>query len=123
MAKTMASFQPGLFAGGNANLAQDNLDLERFFRQPKGHERRIHGHHHAGIRIVLEGATLVLALNAHQQHPEPFTPAELAPYRTAQMPKCQSDALARRATMRKARSSKQRSKLLAELERRYNNTS
>lgn len=120
MAKVMASFQPGLFAGGDANLAQDNLDLERFFRQPKGHERRIHGHHHAGIRIVLEGATLVLALNAHQQHPEPFTQAELAPYRTAQMPKCQRDALARRGTMRKARSSKQRSKLLAQLERRYN---
>jgi hypothetical protein len=120
MAKVMASFRPGLFAGGDSNLAQDNLDLERFFRLPKGHERRIHGRHHAGIRIVLEGPTLVLALNAHQQHPEPFTQAELAPYRTAQMPTCQRDALARRATMRKARSSKQRTKLLEDLERRYN---
>jgi len=119
MARVMASFRPGLFAGGDASLAQDNLDLERFFRQPKGHERRIHGHHHAGIRIVLEGPTLVLALNAHEQHPEPFTQAELVPYRTARMPKCQADALARRATMRKARSKKQRPKLLAELERRY----
>lgn len=120
MAQVMASFRPGLFAGGDAPLAQDNLDLERFFRQPKGHERRIHGHHHAGIRIVLEGPTLVPALNAHEHHPEPFTQAELVPYRTAQMPKCQGDALARRATMRKARSKKQRPKLLAELERRYN---
>jgi hypothetical protein len=120
MAKVMASFQPGLFAGGDSDLAQDNLDLERFFRLPKGHERRIHGHHHAGIRIVLEGPTLVLALNAHEQHPEPFTQAELVPYRGAQMPKCQSDALGRRSIMRKARSSKKRKKLLADLERRYN---
>jgi len=120
MAKVMASFQPGLFAGGDLDLAQDNLDLERFFRLPKGHERRIHGHHHAGIRIVLEGPTLVLALNAHEQHPEPFTQADFVPYRTAQMPKCQSDALARRAIMRKARSSKQRKKLLNDFERRYN---
>ena len=120
MAKVMASFQPGLFAGGDLELARDNLELERFFRLPKGHERRIHGHHHAGIRIVLEGPTLVPALNAHEQHPEPFTQAELAPYRTAQMPKCQSDALVRRSIMRKARSSKQRQKLLADLERRYN---
>lgn len=120
MAKVMASFQPGLFAGGDLDLAQDNLDLERFFRLPKGHERRIHGHRHAGVRIVLEGPTLVLALNAHQQHPEPFTQAELVPYRTAQMPTCQRDALARRTTMRKARSPKQRPNLLADLERRYN---
>ena len=120
MAKVMASFQPGLFAGGDLDLAQDNLDLERFFRLPKGHERRIHGHRHAGVRIVLEGPTLVPALNAHQHHPEPFTPAELAPYRAAKMPTCQRDALARRITMRKARSSKQRPKLLADLERRYN---
>ncbi|MEO8498840.1 MAG: hypothetical protein ABI614_27580 [Planctomycetota bacterium] len=120
MAKVMASFQPGLFAGGDLDLAQDNLSLERFFRLPKGHERRIHGHRHAGIRIVLEGPTLIHALDAHQHHPEPFTQAELVPYRAAQMPKCQSEALARRATMRKARSSKQRKKLLADLERRYN---
>ena len=119
MAKVMASFQPGLFAGGDANLAQDNLDLERFFRLPKGHERRIHGRRHAGVRIVLEGPTLVLALNAHQHHPEPYTQAELVPYREAPMPVCQRDALARRTIMGKARSTKQRPRLLADLERRY----
>ena len=29
---------------------QDNLDLERWFKQLKGHERRIHGCQHAGVR-------------------------------------------------------------------------
>jgi hypothetical protein len=71
MAKVLASFQPGLFAGGDAaDLPQDNLDLERWFRNPKGHERRIHGHRHAGVRIVLEGPTLIHALDVHQRHPE-----------------------------------------------------
>ena len=53
MGTVMASFQVGLFVGGDdANLPRDNLDLERWFRQPKGHERHIHGHKHAGVRIV-----------------------------------------------------------------------
>jgi hypothetical protein len=61
MANVMGSFHVGLFAGGD-DLAsvQDNLELERWFRVAKGHERRIHGHRHAGIRLVREGATLVL---------------------------------------------------------------
>ena len=49
MAKVLLSFEQGLFSGGDlAGLPQDNLDLERWFRNPKGHERRIHGHRHAG---------------------------------------------------------------------------
>ena len=107
------------FVGGDAELAQDNLSLERWFRLPKSHERRIHGHRHAGVRLVQEGPTLALALDAHLQHPEPFTPAELHPYRRAQPPPCQCEAIARRKTMRKARSTKQRPLLLAELEARY----
>jgi len=60
MGRVMASFAPGLFVGGDeADLPQDNLDLERWCRQPKGHERRIHGHHHAGGRLVQEGPTLL----------------------------------------------------------------
>ena len=55
MAKVMASFLGGLFVGAADDLPQDNLDLERWLRLPKSHERRIHGHRHAGIRIVLEG--------------------------------------------------------------------
>jgi hypothetical protein len=63
MGRVMASFQVGLFVGGDdANLPRDNLDLERWFRLPKGHERHIHGRKHAGVRIVLEGPTLVHAL-------------------------------------------------------------
>jgi len=73
----MARFAPGRFVGGaDADLPQDTLDLERWFRQPKGHERRIHGHRHAGVRLVPEGPTLLRALDAHIAHPQPFTAAE-----------------------------------------------
>ena len=124
MAKVLTSFQPGLFAGGDAaDMPQDNLDLERWFRNPKGHERRIHGHHHAGVRIVLEGPTLIHALDAHLRHPQPLTAADLLPYRHASPPPCQLQALARRKVMRHARSSQQRPQLLAELETRYKNSS
>jgi hypothetical protein len=120
MAGLMRSFRPGLFVGGNrAKDVQDNLDLERWFRLPKGHERRIHGHRHAGVRIVQEGPTMMLALDAHATHPEPFGVDELLPYRSAQEPPCQRQAIHRRGIMRKARSKTKRPKLLAELERRY----
>ena len=120
----MASFAPGLFVGGQeADIPLDNLDLERWFKQPKGHERRIHGHRHAGVRIVQEGPTLLLALDAHLAHPEPFTGADVWPYRHCPAPACQRQALGRRKIMRRARSKKQRPMLLAELERRYLNGS
>jgi hypothetical protein len=123
MAQVMISFLAGLFVGeGKFEEIKDNLDLERWFRLPKSHERRIHGHRHAGIRIVLEGATLVHALDAHAAHPEPFTVDDLLPYRTAQEPSCQRQALNRRKVMRKARSKTKRPLLLADLERRYRET-
>src|SRR5712691_1196852 len=116
----MASFAPGLFVGGEeADLPKDNLDLERWFRQPKGHERRIHGHQHAGVRPFQDGPTLLLALDAHLTHPEPFTAAELWPSRHSPAPACQQQALQRRTIMRRARSKKKRPMLLAELEHRY----
>jgi len=120
MAKVMLSFLAGLFAGGAKFAAiRDNLDLERWFRLPKSHERRIHGHRHAGVRIVQEGPTLVHALDAHASHPEPFTVGDLFPYRAARAPASQTEAMNRRKIMRKARSKKKRPVLLAELERRY----
>ena len=110
----------GLFAGDDTfDQIHDNLDLERWFRLPKGHERRIHGHRHAGVRIVQEGPTLVHALDAHHTHPEPFGVDDLLPYRSARAPPCQRQAIHRRKVMRKARSKTKRPKLLAELERRY----
>jgi hypothetical protein len=120
MSNLMSAFEVGLFAGGD-ELAeiQDNLDLERFFRLPKSHERRIHGHRHAGVRIVQEGPTLVPVLDAHHAHPEPFTPEDLMPYRMASEPDCQRKAMNRRRIMRRARSRKKRGDLLADLERRY----
>jgi hypothetical protein len=120
MVRVMTSFLAGLFVGeGVLEQIRDNLDLERWFRLPKSHERRIHGHRHAGIRIVLEGPTLVHALDAHVAHPEPFTADDLVPYRASREPTCQTQALNRRTIMRKARSPKKRPLLLAELERRY----
>jgi hypothetical protein len=120
MGHVMASFAPGLFVGGeNMDMPQDNLELERWFRQPKGHERRIHGRRHAGVRIVQEGPTLLLALDAHLGHPEPFTVTDLCAYRHSPAPACQRQALHRRKMMRRARSSQKRPVLLAELERKY----
>jgi hypothetical protein len=120
MAGVMMSFVAGLFVGeATFDEIRDNLDLERWFRLPKSHERRIHGHRHAGVRIVQEGPTLVHTLDAHLTHPEPFSVDELLAYRTAQEPACQKEAKHRRKIMRKARSKKKRPILLAELERRY----
>ncbi len=124
MAQLMTSFLAGLFVGeGKWEEIKDNLDLERWFRLPKSHERRIHGHRHAGVRIVQDGPTLVLALDAHLAHPGLFTVGELLPYRAAREPPCQVEALKRRKIMRKARSKKKRPILLAELERRYRDAS
>lgn len=120
MGRVMTSFKPGLFAGGGrADLPRDNLDLERWFRLPKGHERRIHGRSHAGVRIVQEGATMLLALDAHRHHPQPFTEAELRPYRDATAPESQKEAIRRRKVMRTARSTTKRCSLLRTLEERY----
>ena len=120
MAGLMRGFRAGLFAGDDTfDQVHDNLDLERWFRLPKGHERRIHGHRHAGVRIVQEGPTLVHALDAHHAHPEPFGVDDLLPYRSARAPASQRQAIHRRKVMRKARSKTKRPKLLADLERRY----
>ncbi len=120
MGRVMTSFETGLFVGGSrCDWPRDNLDLERWFRLPKGHERRIHGRSHAGVRIVQEGETLVLALDAHRQHPEPFTEADLRAYRDAEVPPSQKEAIHRRKVMRAARSPKQRAQLLRDLEKRY----
>jgi hypothetical protein len=124
MAGVMISFLAGLFVGeGKFEEIKDDLDLERWFRLPQSHERRIHGHRHAGVRIVQEGPTLVPALDAHVAHPEPFTVADLLPYRTAPEPQTQRQAMDRRKIMRKARSKKKRPILLADLERRYRESS
>ncbi len=120
MAVVMVAFSAGLFAGPEVDEEiRDNLDLERWFRLPKGHERRIHGRKHAGVRLVQEGATLMPTLDAHKGRDEPFEAEELLGYKDAKPPKQEQEALHRRNTMRRARSKKQRPILLAELERRY----
>jgi len=120
MAKTMESFAPGLFAGGDdLDLPSDNLDIERSFRLPKGHARHIHGHAHAGVRIVHHGPSLLLVLDAHVRHPDPFSPADLLPWSDARAPASQRECRRRHRIMRLARSTKKRPRLLADLERRY----
>jgi hypothetical protein len=119
-AKMMSSFEPGVFVGGeSADCPADNVDLERWFKRPKGHERRLHGRRHAGVRIVQQGPTLLLALDAHVHHDGPFTVDDLAPYRHARVPVSQQQAVERGKIMRKARSRKKRDALLADLEKRY----
>ena len=56
MATVMLRFLAGLFVGAeDYEGIRDNLDLERWFRLPKSHERRIHGRRHAGVRLVRRG--------------------------------------------------------------------
>ena len=122
MGKTMQSFSKGLFAGNDdLDLPVDNLDLERAFRLPKSHERHIHGRAHAGVRIVQQGATLMLVLDGHARHPEQFDVKELLPYAHAGVPEVQLQSEYRRKTMSQARSSKRRHELLTGLEFRYHN--
>jgi hypothetical protein len=110
LARLMLSWLAGLFVGPRARKGekglQDNLELERWFRKPKRHERQIHGRRHAGVRIVQEGPTLVLVLDAHDRHRGPFTAQELLPYWPAEEPLEQQEALRRRKIMRQARSKK-----------------
>jgi hypothetical protein len=110
LSKLMQSFAEGLFVRVRTkkgeSLPSDNLDIERWFRKPKGHERRIHGHKHAGVRIVVQGPTLLLALDAHEGHSQPFTAEDLLPYRDAVPPPDQLEAMQRHKRMRQARSQK-----------------
>ena len=124
VAKVMSSCEPGLFVGREgADFPADNLDLERWFKRPKGHERRIHGRRHAGVRLVQQGPTLMLALDAHVHHHGPFTVDDLEPYRHSRVPASQQEAIERGQIMRKARSRKTRHVLLADLEKQYLNSS
>lgn len=107
MNKIMNSFEPGLFVGSDDfEIPADNLDLERWFKKPKGHERRIHGRKHVGTRIVQEGPTLLLALDAHLLRMKPFTYQELLPYVKVKAPKSQTDSIKRNRIMTKASSKK-----------------
>jgi hypothetical protein len=121
-ATMMSSFEPGVFVGGEAaDVPTDNVDCERWCKGPKGHERRIHGHSHAGVRIVRHGPTLMVALDAPVHHQEPWPGDDLTPSRRAGVPQSQQEAVERGKIMRKARSRKKRPALLADLEKRYLN--
>jgi len=110
--RIMVSFAAGLFCGGEAlDLPEDNLDLERWIKGPKGHERHVSGRQHVGLRIVAEAPTLLLAFDAHLSRSIPFTIDELLPYVNAEIPAAQQEAMTRHRMMRKARSKKTRYRL------------
>jgi len=114
LSKQMASWVVGLFVVVATKVPCDNLDLERFFRLPKGHERRIHGRKHVGMRVVREGSTLLPTLDAHQQRAGLFTAEDLLPFRNHPVPVDQKEAQHRHKIMRRAASTKQRPKLFQE---------
>ena len=120
MATIMLSFLDGLFVGeGEYEAIRDNLDLEALVslaQESRAADSRSSPRRDA---LVVDGPTLVHALDAHAAHPGPFTADDLLPYRTAREPTCQTEARDRRTIMRKARSKRDRPLLLAELERRY----
>ena len=123
-AQVMSRVQPGVFVGGAAaELPVDNVDLARWFKRPKGHERRIHGRRHAGVRLVQHGPTLLLALDAHVPRDGPCTVDDLQPYGQSRVPASQQQAVKRGKIMRKARSRKKRHDVLTDLEKRYFNSS
>lgn len=117
LSKQMGSWAVGLFVcvALGRNVPWDNLDLERFFRLPKGHERRIHGHKHVGMRVVREGPTLLPTLDAHREHTGPFLAQQLLPYRNHPVSSDQQQTRHRHQIMRRAASTKLRPKLLREL--------
>jgi len=116
----MERFEDGLFCGGDEfDLPDDNLDLERWIKGPKGHERRIHGRQHVGLRIVIEAPTFLVAFDAHLLRTTPFTVHDLLPYASAEVPESQQRAVIRHQIMRKARSQKKRGCVLEQLEQDY----
>lgn len=120
MAAMMERWKPGLFAGGDAlDFLRDNLELERWFKLPKSHERKIHGRQHVGTRVVHEGPSLTLALDAHHSHRQPFKQEELAPYLGALPTSEELESIERRKIMRRAASRKTLGKLLGDLEEIY----
>ena len=121
-AKIMISLEPGVFVGSEAaDFPTDHWALERWCKGPTGHERRLQGQRHAGVRMVRHGPTLLLALEAHVHHEESLTVDDRMPSRLAAVPQSQQDAVKRGKIMRKARSRKKRPELLADLEKRYLN--
>jgi hypothetical protein len=123
LAKVRRSVQSGVFVGGEADdVPEDHVDLARWCKRPKGHERRRQGRRHAGVRIVPQGPTLLLALDAHEHHDGPLTVDDLPPYGHSGVPTSPQQALERGKIMRKARSRKKRHDLLADLEKRYLNS-
>ncbi|MBF0234813.1 MAG: hypothetical protein HQK65_17510 [Desulfamplus sp.] len=114
MMQIMQSFGSGVFVGSDdLEIPGDNLDLERWFKKPKGHERRIHGRKHTGLRLVYEGPTLLLALDAHLYQEKPFTSLELLPYVEVEIPDSQRKSVERNRIMKKASSKKKETLYLA----------
>jgi hypothetical protein len=92
MSQIMQSFEAGLFVGDD-NLPEDNLDGDKMVQKTFRHERKIHGHKHVGMRIVNEGPTLLLALDAHLLQSNPGTNQDLLPYVYVKPPESQIQSI------------------------------
>jgi hypothetical protein len=120
VAQLRSSCEPGVCVGGAlADVPGDHVDLARWGKYPKGHERRLHGRRHVGVRLVRQGPTLMCVLDAHLHHDGPWTVDDLEPYRDARVPVSPQEAVERGKIMRQARSRKKRKGLRADLEKRY----
>jgi len=105
--RLMQSFEDGLFCGDETlDMPEDNLELERWIKGPKGHERRIHGRQHVGLRLVIEAPTFLPTFDAHLSRTIPFTVQDLLPYAATDIPESQQRAVTRHQLMRKGRSKK-----------------
>jgi hypothetical protein len=79
-ATLMSSCEPGGVVGSEAAaFPTDHVDFERCCKGPTGHARRLHGPRHAGVRMVRQGPTLMVAREAHGHHEEPLTVDALLP--------------------------------------------
>ena len=120
MSVVMEHWQDGVFAGEDVvDMPADNLDLERWFRRPRSHQRRILGRARTHAGLIREGPTLLPTHDAPQAHPAPFTAEDLMPYHDARPPPIQQEVRRRHHIQRRARSRLMRPELLMELEQRY----
>jgi hypothetical protein len=79
-----------------SEVARLSREAERdLVNLPKSHERRIDGHRHEGSRLILDGPTLVHALEDHAAHPGPFGVVDPLEYWPREPP-CRTEARDRR---------------------------
>ena len=72
--------------------------------RPQDHERRLHGRRYAGVRLVQQEPTRMVALDGHVYHESPLTGNDLQPFGHARVPASSQEAVERGKSMRQGRS-------------------